>query len=1547
MARNNEDLRDDITEQSKKSVSNTLKSGKKIFSKLRKKNNPIKKAKRLKQVGQAIAKLIKAIIAIIKAVISLLISLWWVVLIVAVLAVLCVIGYEILYNETATNGYYTENEKIKEKTGEVSLENSMMLMFYTKYSTHSYYYTVEDDSTIKQATSNQEITDFENRDSMFALSPGMLYIFDKYLNEGNVEPGQFTKPIYNTCSTGESVDGYCALKELTDEDGNVQADSVKYKEIDNEYYQKVEGKTEKGVWNWGLAPILHYKKFDQESQVQNYKATSFQIFDREEGVRTISSDEYAKMSDKEKANIKDLFGDILNRVESVPSTVEEGDSEDNGEIPEDDTAYAVDNVASFFGTITNSLSLSWVYQNDYVNTNNPVSWEKWYDDATSKEIENTDLLKEVSNGYISAQGYKVKYINKVQELIGREKEACEKEADKAKEKAKKDGLSKKKQQKAYDDAYTKCATIGGYEITRENGSKVFIEGSKKSLSVKVLYKADLYITRTGQLMKHTVTYDDDEPNLSETGGLDYLTAYIANYKTFVNYVAEDDKKGESDVNGISSSKDDEYYCKTINDISISNSAAQAFAKDSESLEDLWSKISLGKLSTSLNSDTSNITTSSSTQLYTNTGSPLATITQKVQNPKECAKNTIAIKVGNKNMKKFYANDLPNLQTLAIAKELGYNAYSTGTSISTSSAMQYSTIAESGINSDSNNSNIAGENSATELIKQKYAKEIKSAATTYGIDINLLYAIIEVTSGGDENFNTNKCTSSGGCGLMGIKTNNFEGGKKLTAYNFTKEKEESFEEAIKNNDGKGYMDVKNNITYGAMLLQRYMRANEYNHLLAIQAYNYGTEVFNKFKEYYTKVSGATYDYIYNDTVMYDWTSYREYCASNTKDCFGKKSEWGDSSFIEKVLSSFGTVDTISIRDMDKNYQTLDFSFLKNVNNSANEAQLLNNRIMNTYLRKGGDSYWGSLWNVMYAGQKSFDDGRYTLHNNSISEDMPKYANMIEYANSKSEIDVESVIYTAFGFNEALPIESYQNLSEDYWKTKYAAMFKTAGSKAWSSTYDISRTFNDSVKLPVNSPVITDAFGWKIREVSNYSYSDTSSILATQGEKVVSLSSGKVIAVNNSGESTVVTIEHNDGSGKIAENEDKNTEEDKDEEKSEITTNATSVTGTWKDIKEMGMTKSEVIEIIKNKFTDLKPNSAYRGKAKYFVDYCEKMNVNPFLIAAISAQESGYGTSELAINANNFGGMKSNHEESIGAYGAWAIFPDVETGIRAHINLLAKYYIHAGLYLPSTMAEKYCEGSSSWVIAVNSIYSTISGHIYEEATQAKKQVVKKYVSFTYYDLANIQVKEGDVVKSGDVIGYVGEKNIFKMSFNDDNKETDISAIFKAIEDSRAREKAFLSIGGIMGSNNIDVDITTPSFTSKNPYSYVGQCTWYVWGRVNQVTDVSLPQWGNAQDWCSGAQASGYKTSSKPSVNAVAVWSSGIYGHVAFVEEYDGTNVTLTEGNYNNPCAYAANNCDMVAYAAANPGSLLHKVTLTEAEVKTYNGMNLTCYVFTGNE
>jgi len=92
--------------------------------------------------------------------------------------------------------------------------------------------------------------------------------------------------------------------------------------------------------------------------------------------------------------------------------------------------------------------------------------------------------------------------------------------------------------------------------------------------------------------------------------------------------------------------------------------------------------------------------------------------------------------------------------------------------------------------------------------------------------------------------------------------------------------------------------------------------------------------------------------------------------------------------------------------------------------------------------------------------------------------------------------------------------------------------------------------------------------------------------------------------------------------------------------------------------------------------------------------------------------------------------------------------------------------------------------------------------------------------------------------------------------------------------------------------------PFYSNTNPYfktGNVGECTWYVWGRVYANDRIPLPHWGDAGAWFGSASTSGYQTGSTPKPHSVAVWVGG-KGHVAYIERIEGGLVYFSQANFN---------------------------------------------------
>ncbi|MGN4157130.1 glucosaminidase domain-containing protein [Staphylococcus auricularis] len=113
-----------------------------------------------------------------------------------------------------------------------------------------------------------------------------------------------------------------------------------------------------------------------------------------------------------------------------------------------------------------------------------------------------------------------------------------------------------------------------------------------------------------------------------------------------------------------------------------------------------------------------------------------------------------------------------------------------------------------------------------------------------------------------------------------------------------------------------------------------------------------------------------------------------------------------------------------------------------------------------------------------------------------------------------------------------------------------------------------------------------------------------------------------------------------------------------------------------------------------------------------------------------------------------------------------------------------------------------------------------------------------------------------------------------------------------------KVLSQTDAVENGDYIPFEEVAPSATAFYPY---GQCTWYVYNRLQQF-DLNVDTvMGNGGDWAHNGLAKGYTVSHTPKVHTAVSFKPGqlgsdsVYGHVAFVEEVkaDGS-IVISESN-----------------------------------------------------
>lgn len=191
----------------------------------------------------------------------------------------------------------------------------------------------------------------------------------------------------------------------------------------------------------------------------------------------------------------------------------------------------------------------------------------------------------------------------------------------------------------------------------------------------------------------------------------------------------------------------------------------------------------------------------------------------------------------------------------------------------------------------------------------------------------------------------------------------------------------------------------------------------------------------------------------------------------------------------------------------------------------------------------------------------------------------------------------------------------------------------------------------------------------------------------------------------------------------------------------------------------------------------------------------------------------------------------------------------------------------------------------------------------------------------------------------------------SFSDDQKEM-LELLYQSDDFSELLGNNFITHTPVYGTNETLADLKSDNYNSKNALTNIGfkgQCTWYAFGRTLETSGKRMPT-GNAQTWLTSAIAMGYKTGTQPSANSVVVLMGNKFGHVAYVEAYDGKSITISEGNVGNACSNN-NSCSQVEYANNHAEELVRTKTYSSYDIyrkeNKSNGLTVVGFIYLDNE
>lgn len=96
--------------------------------------------------------------------------------------------------------------------------------------------------------------------------------------------------------------------------------------------------------------------------------------------------------------------------------------------------------------------------------------------------------------------------------------------------------------------------------------------------------------------------------------------------------------------------------------------------------------------------------------------------------------------------------------------------------------------------------------------------------------------------------------------------------------------------------------------------------------------------------------------------------------------------------------------------------------------------------------------------------------------------------------------------------------------------------------------------------------------------------------------------------------------------------------------------------------------------------------FKGKGDVLRDLEETYGVSAICLLSIWTWESTFGTSSIAINRNNFGGISGGS--------GYKYFDSIESGMEAQAKLLSENYIEKGYVTYAEIGKKYCPVNPNW-------------------------------------------------------------------------------------------------------------------------------------------------------------------------------------------------------------------------------------------------------------
>lgn len=183
-------------------------------------------------------------------------------------------------------------------------------------------------------------------------------------------------------------------------------------------------------------------------------------------------------------------------------------------------------------------------------------------------------------------------------------------------------------------------------------------------------------------------------------------------------------------------------------------------------------------------------------------------------------------------------------------------------------------------------------------------------------------------------------------------------------------------------------------------------------------------------------------------------------------------------------------------------------------------------------------------------------------------------------------------------------------------------------------------------------------------------------------------------------------------------------------------------------------------------------------------------------------------------------------------------------------------------------------------------------------AKEEVAQRYVD-VYKDAALQSRYSGRWIGKGETYTVVqASGNALLVNYKSSNGEDRQGWVNKNVREEIKQPSSTIEWNALISQKIANID--SEPYKSLNPFKK-SECTWYAWGRMKEVTGVSITfsKKTGRDAKCWNTLVNNCKVDKNLTSQCVAVRPTGGdgHGHVVFVEYYDGINVFFTESNVNN--------------------------------------------------